>query len=80
MKKIKDPMSCEDPKDMAKWLKSQGFHCKGISGGHQQWEDEKGHKLPLSTHEKLPKGLRHKIIKEVLAFLLIVICVAIWMT
>jgi predicted RNA binding protein YcfA (HicA-like mRNA interferase family) len=75
--KTLDPKLCENPRDMARYLESQGLHYKRTTGGHDIYGNDHG-SIPLSTHDKLDKGLRCKIIKEVakiLAFGVVLLCV-----
>jgi predicted RNA binding protein YcfA (HicA-like mRNA interferase family) len=69
--------SLDNPRDMAKYAKSQGLEPVGCNGGHGYYGNKNG-KVAIPVHGVISKDLQHRIIKQILALLAVVVAIWLW--
>ena len=77
MSKTRELPDCRSYDDFRRAAKDGGLCKKRTCGGHEVWGNGRG-SFPLPTHGEPSPALRHKIVKEILALIAVLVVLATW--
>ena len=77
MSKTRELTDCRTYDDFRRAASDKGLNHKRTCGGHEVWGNQRG-SFPLPTHGEPSPALRHKIVKEILALIAVLVVLATW--